>query len=267
MRKRAGTPILRTGHAAEGDEQFVTSLARGLSVLRAFRRGDNGLGNQELAERTGLAKSTISRLTYTLAALGYLNYSQATGRYTLSVATLSLGFSVLGNLAIRDIARPLMQALADKYDCSVAIGAPDQRTMIYVEHCRGQSPLHIGIEVGSHVRMATTAMGRAYLASLPADARESLLDKLCPPDDAGHEMRAGVAQAARQLHSQGYVTSLGEWKNAVNSVGVPLILHGSQPYALNCGGSALVLREQDIERAGRDLVELAANIRLRLGAV
>ena len=59
---------------AEKERQVVTALARGLSVLRSFRQGDRFLGNQEIAERTGLAKATVSRLTHTLTVLGYLNH-------------------------------------------------------------------------------------------------------------------------------------------------------------------------------------------------
>jgi DNA-binding IclR family transcriptional regulator len=55
------------------DRQFVNGLARGLEVLRAFRPDDGPLGNHALAERTGLPRSTVSRLTYTLTSLGYLS--------------------------------------------------------------------------------------------------------------------------------------------------------------------------------------------------
>jgi hypothetical protein len=47
------------------DRHFVTALARGLDVLGAFRPQDQMLGNMELARRSALPKSTVSRLTYT----------------------------------------------------------------------------------------------------------------------------------------------------------------------------------------------------------
>ncbi|MBW2688717.1 MAG: helix-turn-helix domain-containing protein, partial [Deltaproteobacteria bacterium] len=52
------------------DRQFVTALARGLEVLRCFKPRDRHLGNQDIAERTGLPKPTVSRLTYTLTRMG-----------------------------------------------------------------------------------------------------------------------------------------------------------------------------------------------------
>lgn len=262
MRKREDDPIALTTVTEDMDDdpRFVVALARGLRLLRAFRPGDKGLGNQELAARTGLAKSTISRLTYTLTRLRYLTYSSDTGRYSLSVAALALGFSALGSMAIRDVARPMMQVLANKIGCSVALGAPDNRTMVYIEHCRGQSPLHIGMEVGAHIRMSTSAMGRAYLASLDPATREKFLDELVPADETAAAIRDGVQQAVLQLQAKGFVTSIGEWKSEINSVGVPVRLHGSPPYALNCGGSALIMKKADLDRIGRELARLARQI-------
>jgi hypothetical protein len=49
-------------HSGEGDRKFVVALARGLDLSRAFRVGDNLLGNNEISLRTGLPKPTVSRL-------------------------------------------------------------------------------------------------------------------------------------------------------------------------------------------------------------
>ena len=90
------------GHNGQpGDRQFVTALARGLDVLRAFRPGEAMLGNQEIAERTGLSKPTISRLTHTLLELGYLTYSARSGRYQLGPGVLALGYATIAGLEVR----------------------------------------------------------------------------------------------------------------------------------------------------------------------
>ena len=66
-------PVARAG-AVKEDRHFVEALARGLEILACFRQKDGLLGNQELARRCGLAKSTVSRLTYTLTKLVYLTH-------------------------------------------------------------------------------------------------------------------------------------------------------------------------------------------------
>jgi hypothetical protein len=68
----------------ESDRKFVVALARGLEVLRAFRADDGFLGNLEIAERTGLPKPTVTRLTYTLCELGYLAQVPRLGKYRLA---------------------------------------------------------------------------------------------------------------------------------------------------------------------------------------
>lgn len=244
------------------DPQFVTALARGLDVLRAFRRGDKPLGNQDLAQRTGLPKATVSRLTYTLSSLGFLDYSAGNARYTLSVKALALGFTALGNLGVRDAARPHLQALADETGVSVALGARDRTSMVYIEHCRGASPLHIGIEVGSHISLARSAMGRGYLAGLDRGERAQLLASLSHRDN-WPEISREIDEAMAGYAQRGFVLSIGEWKPEINSVGVPLVLgSGSLTFALNCGGPAILLSRQTlVEKVGPRLVAVAQAVR------
>ena len=126
------------GHAKE-DRHFVTALARGLDVLGAFRSRDRTLGNQELARRCGLPKSTISRLTYTLTKQGYLEHAQdgnGNPGYRLGSAVLALGSAMLARMDMRQLARPMMQELADRSQAMVSLGIRDRLSMIYVENCR-----------------------------------------------------------------------------------------------------------------------------------
>jgi DNA-binding NarL/FixJ family response regulator len=62
----------RPSHLAPrmGRSSANRSLERGMDVLRAFRPGLETLGNGEIAERTGLSPSTVSRLTQTLVDSG-----------------------------------------------------------------------------------------------------------------------------------------------------------------------------------------------------
>lgn len=71
MRKRA-LPV--QGAEAVEASNPAASLTRGLDILRAFAANDATLGNQQLIERTGLPKATVSRLTATLVSLGYLHH-------------------------------------------------------------------------------------------------------------------------------------------------------------------------------------------------
>lgn len=251
------------------DPQFITALARGLEVLRCFRPGDGALGNQQIAERTGLPKPTVSRLTYTLSTLGYLTYLPELGKYRLGVAVMSLGFSCLGSMGVRDIARPLLQELADYSGVSVALGTRDRLSMVYVECCRGDSTVTLALDVGSHIKLGTSAMGRAFLVGLPEAERTPLLERLAAHEgDRWPAVKAGIDQAMKDYRTLGFTISAGEWKQEVNAVGVPLNLgDGHLTYALNCGGPAYMLpRDRLLADIGPRLTAIADRIRHTMGA-
>lgn len=249
--------------ASPADRQFVTALARGLEVLACFRSRDRALGNQEIARRCGLPKSTVSRLTHTLTRLGYLSQDAESGRYRLGSATLALGSSVLARMDVRQIARPLMQQLADATGTMVSLGVRDRLSMIYVENCRSASALTLSLDVGSRIPLGSTAMGRAWLAVAPAHEREALLEELealGAPDWAAQ--RASIEQALRDYRSLGCACSFGDWQPDVNAIAVGIDPgHGMPRMAVNCGGPAFQLRPEFLlEKARPLLLELAARV-------
>jgi DNA-binding IclR family transcriptional regulator len=245
------------------DRQFVTALGRGLDVLRIFRAEDGPLGNQEIARRTGLPKPTISRLTYTLTQLGYLNYDRKLGVYSLGGGVLALGYVALANLDVRRVARPLMQELADECGASVGLGARDRLNMLYVENCEGQNVVALRLSAGSRVPIATSAMGRAYIAGLPDRERTPLIDQIMRkfPEDK-QALTKGIEKAIRDIEKRGFCLSIGDWRKDVNAAGAPLALpNGAGLYALNCGGPAYLLKARDIEEIyGPKLVEIASKV-------
>ena len=247
----------------DNDRDFVVALARGLEILRAFRREGDALGNKDFAERTGLSKSTVSRLTYTLHRLGYLSFDANTVKYQLATPVLSLGFSCLAGMGVRQLAKPFMQELADYAGMPVALAGRDRLTMVYLERCKSQSAITLVIEVGAHIKLATTALGRAYIAAIPEAERVSLLAEIEKREGENWPaIRTGIEEALQSYRTHGYTTSIEEWKSDVNGVAVPYVPRDGGPVlAFNCGGSAAVLTKERIASdIGPRLVELVRRV-------
>jgi len=253
-----------TRPSTEKDPQVVTALARGLSVLRSFRQGDRYLGNQEIAERTGLPKATVSRLTQTLTILGYLNHSKRFNQYSLGAAVLSLGYSMLGNLDILKSARPLMQELADYAEASVSLADHDGLHMVYLENCVARANMiALRIDVGARTRIANTAMGRALLCGLPEEERDGLITRIrqATPKGEWAQIKAGIEQGARDYAEKGLCFSLGDWRENVNSIAIPLVQADHSVLAINCGGPAWQLSAEKLEQEiGPRLVEIGKRL-------
>ena len=244
------------------DRKFITALARGLDVLRAFHPNDGLLGNQEIAARTGLPKPTVSRLTYTLTRLGYLARAARFDKYQLAPPAMSLGYTALANLAIRHIAQPYISRLTQETGGDVAIGARDRHSMIYFALGQGTQ-----LEIGSHIPVATTAMGRAYLLSAPPEERDELMRHI--REEAGSrwsKIRAGIERSAQTLAEHGYTMSLGEWQEDRHSVGVPLQPNdGTGPYVFSCGAAAFRFTEERLRAdIGPRLVAMVRGIETTL---
>ena len=264
MRKRTktedGAELAEIGNPA-------ASLTRGLEILRAFTLNDSTLGNQDLIERTGLPKATISRLTAALVSLGYLHYDDRLGRYSIGPATVSLGYSALSSSAVVHIGRPLMQELADKTGVAVALGTRDGLEMVYLASCRSMSPVTLRLNVGSRLPIWRTAMGLAYLAEMHPDIRDLVLDEVVRSDpDREPQIRDQVAEAMASYQTLGFVTTFGSWYSYINAVGVAFRPSDGTPMvALTCGGIVdLVSRQTCLDQVGPDLLRTVSRLRAAL---
>jgi DNA-binding IclR family transcriptional regulator len=246
------------------DRQFASTLARGLEVLRAFTPEQPILGNGELAQRTGLSKPTISRFTYTLMQLGYLQQERDSGKYRLGNAVLTISYPLLANIPLRQVVRFPMRRLADKLGGSVSLGLRDRLDIVYVETSRSRSPhAQRYSDIGMAHPIIATSNGRAYLAALSPEERQTLLNEVRVKTPEAFQQYYGRAQAAiddwRRL---GYCYSYGEYRADVCTVGVPY-RHDTRGelFVFNCVlASSAVTPGQLENQVGPQLVEMVGGL-------
>jgi DNA-binding IclR family transcriptional regulator len=248
-----------------GDAAFATTLAKGLVVLEAFAQGAATLGNMELSARTGIPRPTVARLTHTLAELGYLRYDQDVAKYSLGARALRMAHPLLAGMQFRQVARPLMQDLAESVRGTVSIGLRDGTAMIYVETARsGDVGPHVP-DIGMPIPVVSTAMGRAAAAILPA-AESALLEAHLKIDNADlwsafqDKYRAGIQQCA----DRGFCTCYGEYMPSIHAVAAPLFhtRNSKQSFSINCGIPAFRLQPGQLEaEIGPRIRALAVSIR------
>jgi IclR family pca regulon transcriptional regulator len=146
------------------DRKFISSLARGLSILEAFDQAHPRLGITDLAKKTGLSKSTIYRLIFTLRSLDYVIPGGQGNKYTLGPKVLRLGYAVLSSLDLREIAQPYLLRLSHRVKETVNLAVLDEWKLVYVERFKTQQIVNINLHVGSRLELYNTAMGRVLAA-------------------------------------------------------------------------------------------------------
>ena len=253
--------------AIHGDRKFVTALARGLEVLRAFTPTEGLLGNGEIAERTGLPKPTVSRLTYTLTKLGYLAHVERLAKYQLAPAALALGYTALANIRIRQLARTYMQELADYAGAVVALGTRDRLDLIYLELARSKHGAMLRLMQGSRLPIVSTAMGRALIAGMPDSERNWLLGYIKRQEGKNWpKVKTIIERSIKDFETRGFTLSLGDWERDINAIGVPLTAaDGSGVFAFNCGAPAFHFTRDKLENdIGPRLVNMVRNVEVAL---
>lgn len=230
---------MSSGVPPEKDRRFATTLARGLSVLRAFRATDDGLGNADIAERTGLPKSTVSRLTFTLQSLGYLNHLGRGDRYRPGPALLALGHLANASMSFVDLSAPIMQRLADDTGTLSLLAVRDGPKLLLVKTWRPAGVSSLWLEIGHRLPFNGSSSGHALLAALPEERFDDVVDQVQGDHDlTGDRARQIRRDAGNQLLTTGFVVADPSeyFTPNIHAVSVPFYPRDlGEPVVFSCG--------------------------------
>jgi DNA-binding IclR family transcriptional regulator len=247
----------------QSDPSFATTLAHGLDVLAAFRNSSGSLSNADLALHTGLSRPTVSRLTYTLAQLGYLK-RDAKGRFELGLGILAAAYPVLSGLKVRQLARPLMRDFAAYAGGTVSIAMRFGLDFIYVETLRTTDAVPHVPDVGFTATLATTAVGRALLSLCTKDEVQRYVQtvKAQRPHESEYVERRTLPDI-ELCRERGFAVSIGEWRREIFGVAAPLYRTPTGDcLSVNCGIPSFRFSAEQIEReCGPRILGLARSIR------
>jgi IclR family pca regulon transcriptional regulator len=148
--------------ARTGDGEFVQSLARGLSVIRAFDSDHTDLTLSEVARITDLPRAVARRFLHTLVELGYMRTDGR--RFTLRPKILELGYAFLSSMTLPEIAMPHLEQLVEKVHESSSVSVLDGDEVVYVARVPTKRIMTVAISVGTRFPAFATSMGRVLLA-------------------------------------------------------------------------------------------------------
>lgn len=217
------------------DREFVTSLARGLSVIQAFDRDTAQLTLSEIAARTKLSPATARRFLWTLQKLGYVG---ANGRnFYLNPKVVSLGSAFLASARVEEIIKPILREIVEQAGTSASLGVADGEHILIVANFSLKRLTQLTAGVGTRYPIHVSSMGRVILADLPDEELERVLRqiKFKPLTkwtvSNAHELRKRILEVRRN----GYCVVQDELEEGLDAVAVPVRINGARAVAaLNC---------------------------------
>jgi len=246
--------VARTGQPAT---RQVAAVQRAVAILGELADARTELGTNEIARRTGINVSTISRILATLVSGGLVEHVAATGRYRLGIGVLRLANAMHERLDIRTLARPYLVELAGLIRETATLSVPGEHEAITLDFA--QSPLSVRsvAEVGRTSAAHATAVGKVFLAhggtlpagSLPVYTERTIVDPAV--------LEVEVARA----RERGWAEALGEREEDLNAVAVPVLTAAGRLVAvLGVQGPAVRFNSRAMRTAAELLLERAAVI-------
>jgi IclR family pca regulon transcriptional regulator len=212
-----------TAEAADGDPNFMTSLARGLAVIRGFSQHRKKLSIAQISHHTGIPRAAVRRCLHTLARLGYVSID---GRdFSLRPKILTLGHAYLSSTPLSASAQPLLDRVATAVHESCSLTILEEDEILYVARSAATTRImSVDLSIGSRLPAYCTSMGRVLLAGLsPAELAAYFgRVKLVPYTQHTLTTRDKLQKALEAVRQGGFSIVDQELEVGLRSIAVPV---------------------------------------------
>jgi DNA-binding IclR family transcriptional regulator len=234
----------------------VQSIERAFAVLRALATGPAGV--TELAERTGLPKSTVARLLSALEREGAVAQGGSGGRYQLGPAVADLAGAAAPGYNLIAAARPHLMELTKLTGETSGLSIRDQGHVYYLDHVESEESVMVRSWTGERLALHLVPSGLALLAGTDSGCVDRYLShSLERSTDATVVDPAAIRARLDQIRTQGWIWFHQEFDENLCSVAAPVVLaDGSTAAAVHVHGPAYRFpgrrSEEELGRLTRD---------------
>ncbi len=239
--------------------EYLSTLERGLRVLKAFDEDHPEMTLSEVAAKTALPPAVARRCLITLVELGYVGQHER--KFLLRPAVLTIGSAFLASMQIEHVVAAPLQSLRDSTGDSASLAVLSGPEILYVAHVSTDRRFRVAANVGTRFPFHATSLGKALAAHLPDRERAELLARAPFQRFTERTVTDGAAMAARLalVAERGYDSALDELDYGIVSVAVPLFGRDRRVIAaINCSTSTTRISQDELVRTRLPLLRTAA---------
>jgi IclR family KDG regulon transcriptional repressor len=216
--------MVRRTKQGEEEGTRLSSVANAILLMKTFSDEQSELGISALAERLGLAKSTVHRLASTLVEAGMLEQNKETGKYRLGLAVFELGSLVRRKIDISLEAKPWLMTLREQTGETVDLSILDHGGVVCVNFLESKNVNRISSGVGLRKPVHCTAEGKALIAFQPASTIERIVDSRTVERRTPRTLidPGALKEELANIRARGYATDDEEYELGVRSIAAPI---------------------------------------------
>jgi DNA-binding IclR family transcriptional regulator len=238
---------MTTGYG--GRARPVETVQRAIAVLHELAASPVDLGHKEIASRTGINGSTVSRLLSTLVGDELVSRVEATGYFRLGPRLVELGNAALARVDIREQCRPHLEALTEATGETTTLSLPYREGTITVDFVQSPSSVRSVAEVGRPSVAHATATGKVFLAYTDTAAPTVLV----PYTDKTITDHSTLEAQTKVVRRRGWAQAVGEREAGLNAIACPVLSQGSLRAIIGVQGPAQRFGPKAMRSAARML--------------
>jgi IclR family transcriptional regulator, pca regulon regulatory protein len=241
------------------DPEYLSTLERGLAVLRSFDQNHPEMQLSEVAAVTGLSPAVARRCLKTLVQLGYV--ARHGRRFLLRPEVLVFGSAFMSSMNLETVALPTLQYLRDETGDSSSMAVLSGHDILYVAHVSTNRHIRLSANVGTRFPIHATSLGKALLAFQGDEAIEAYLKSATLIQFTERTVTDAAALRARlaQARAEGFASTLDELDHGIVSIAVPVFDKDRRvPCAINCSTTTSRVSQAELVKTRLPLLQLAA---------
>ncbi|MCL1873777.1 MAG: IclR family transcriptional regulator [Clostridiales bacterium] len=250
------------------EKSHVQSVARALQLLEMLANESRELSLTEIADGLGWPKSTAHGILATLRDYRFVDQSAHNGRYRLGIRLFEFGHKVARNWDIREIALPVMKKLNRQFGEMVQLATEDAGEVFYIEKIDSTHIIRIVSELGVHLPMHCTGLGKAMLAYRTPLEMKRILNQSGMQRMTIYTITDLLQMDAElmNIRNRGYAVDNQEIMEGLRCIAAPIrSKDGDVLYAISVSGLAERLAGDYFERVKEAVIEAAAEISYLMG--
>jgi DNA-binding IclR family transcriptional regulator len=243
-------------------QRRIGAAERAITVLDTLAE-DGELGTNEIARRTRMTPSTVSRQLGTLAASGLVERVDSTGRYRLGIRIIHLANAVLARLDVREVARPHLEALVAATGETATLSVPGDEDAITVDFVPGAHQVQPVSRLGRPSIAHATSAGKVMLAFSGRELPEGPFRAYTPQTITDER---GLAREIEAVRERGWALAAGEREPGLTAIAAPIrSARGELEAIVALQGPSSRFGDAEVESAVPLLLERAEAISRELG--
>ncbi|MCF6095608.1 IclR family transcriptional regulator [Thermovorax subterraneus] len=246
----------------------IRSVAKALKIIDILAEARKELALHDIAQKLGLAKSTVHGLLATLKSFGYVEQSPFTGKYKLGVRLFEIGNIVAHSWDVRAVAAPYIQKLVNELEETVHLVVMDKGEVLYIDKRESLQSIRIVSQIRMRLPAHCTGVGKVLLAYLPSSEVKRIIAQKGLPRFTKNTITdpKALEEELVKIRIQGYAIDNEEIMDSLRCVAAPIRDHtGKVCAAISVSGPVARLDGEKLKLAIDLVTKTAKDISAGLG--